>query len=421
MKNRHQRNKEKDHLARLNKEYRKKFFTNLKFVCNQLAGYDLYSKFTTESLEEIYQHRLRQVTIDADESQFPPKEFKAIVQLISDIINTTSVELLDGKGEVPLAIYLIEGATLIFRVKSYKGYEFPAAGEIKETLSRYLEQEHYQCFYSKIHYALLQLNFIESDFSKGFIWGQHKREFSKTKTALLNKFYVYKAAPVQEHFVVDGHSRPAFRVGWALPSGNFQWAEITPTKLGLRNSEDDLPMPVYIQSHALLRLDERMGTHPGFMHLAVFDSIMRSSCHHDDNGRILIDYIYLEQKTGYLVCSVENKKVLIHTFLFLTNNGTPEGKKLFELTGMQIMDKKYLAIDRLRTFLSYNIEDNEFVKNIFIQAGCGHLLDEELINQMMTRPTTHVSADIIANYLKTNLHNEVFKKSFSSGHRRNPD
>ena len=45
-------------------------------------------------------------------------------------------------------------------------------------------------------------------------------------------------------------------------------------------------------------------------------------------------------------------KIVIRTFLFVTNNGTPEGKKLAQITGLQKLDKKYLALDKLSTFMT---------------------------------------------------------------------
>jgi len=48
-----QKNKEKDHLARLKKQHRKQFFANLKVVCNLLAGYPTPGLFIPLSLDVI--------------------------------------------------------------------------------------------------------------------------------------------------------------------------------------------------------------------------------------------------------------------------------------------------------------------------------------------------------------------------------
>ncbi len=143
-----------------------------------------------------------------------------------------------------------------------------------------------------------------------------------------------------------------------------------------------------------------MGLLPGLLQYALFDSIRNLNYKVDKKGNVLIDFIYRQLKTGYLAASVVNNRLLIHTFLFITNNGTPEGKKLSKLTGMQAMDKKFLAIDKLSTFLSYKINDNAFVKKIFVKAGCGHLLEIKDLEHFLFNPGKEISAETIANYLK---------------------
>jgi hypothetical protein len=67
--------------------------------------------------------------------------------------------------------------------------------------------------------------------------------------------------------------------------------------------------------------------------------------------------------------------LVIRTFLFITNNGTPEGKKLHELVGLQKQDKKYLALDKVSTFINHDLRTNETMRRLFIEAGCGDLLE----------------------------------------------
>jgi hypothetical protein len=159
-------------------------------------------------------------------------------------------------------------------------------------------------------------------------------------------------------------------------------------------------MPVFIQSHALQRLEERTDLLPGVLQYSAYDSIQKFEYTLERDGRFLISFYYYLKKIGYLVASVINNRVLIHTFLFITNNGTPEGRKLSEITGLKKLDKKYLAIDKLSTFLSYRINDNEFVKKIFEKAGCGHLVNIEDKDPFLHIPSEEVSVEAIAKYLK---------------------
>jgi hypothetical protein len=72
---------------------------------------------------------------------------------------------------------------------------------------------------------------------------------------------------------------------------------------------------------------------------------------------------------------VQHDYVLIRTFLFITNTGTPEGDKLAALTKLQKEDRKYLAIDNLPSLLGSDILENEVISKLFRQAGCQSILD----------------------------------------------
>lgn len=179
----------------------------------------------------------------------------------------------------------------------------------------------------------------------------------------------------------------------------MDWVVIKPHQKGITK---DAAIPVFIQKHALQRLEERTDLLPGTLQFSVYDSIQKLEYIKDKGGRLMISYFYFFRKIGYLVASVVDNRLLIHTFLFITNNGTPEGIKLTQLTGLQKVDKKYLAIDRLSTFLSYRINENEFVKNIFEKAGCGHLVNIENKDPFLYIPNEAMSVEDIAKYLKKN-------------------
>lgn len=67
--------------------------------------------------------------------------------------------------------------------------------------------------------------------------------------------------------------------------------------------------------------------------------------------------------------------MVIRSFLFLTNDGTPEGKWLSELMQLQRLDKLYLEIDTLAGFMGFNISEDANLCALFREAGCDDLLD----------------------------------------------
>jgi len=117
---------------------------------------------------------------------------------------------------------------------------------------------------------------------------------------------------------------------------------------------------------------------------------------------MLVAFRLFNTKVGYLLAEYIDDAVLIHTFLFITNNGTPEGQKLTELTGLGKLDKKYLAIDKLSSFVKSDIGKNEKLKSIFEKAGCSSLLDiEETVEKISTKHADSSITELLLRYLKT--------------------
>jgi hypothetical protein len=161
-------------------------------------------------------------------------------------------------------------------------------------------------------------------------------------------------------------------------------------------------MPVYIQSHAQQRLAERLDClEQGYVEFFVYNSLKNLKYFKDKNGNPLIEYNYFGFKTGYLRADIHHGKIIIRTFLFLTNNGTPEGEKLNEFTGLSKLDHKYLNIDKLSTFMSADIRNNIEVKDIFVRAGCKSLFDIDANFIFDTKHGTNpVAAMNLSKYIK---------------------
>jgi uncharacterized protein (UPF0276 family) len=84
----------------------------------------------------------------------------------------------------------------------------------------------------------------------------------------------------------------------------------------------------------------------------------------------------------------------------IKHNGTPEGQKLENITELKKLDKKYLAIDKLSTFMTSDIGDNEEVRKIFTTAGCQCLLDlYEKMNPIVTKSSKKFDSNSMLKYL----------------------
>lgn len=164
------------------------------------------------------------------------------------------------------------------------------------------------------------------------------------------------------------------RIGWPDGFGNIDWISIEPSKIGFLNGKQDA-RPVYIQRHALNRLNERLDLYSGLVHEAIASGFDAETYEwHHRNGKALVAFRILKKKVGYLVVSYEQDILIIRSFLFLTNNGTPEGNKLIGLTKLAPLDKSYLGVDTLPGFAGFDFPSNAELSELFRQAGCEDLL-----------------------------------------------
>ncbi len=81
-----------------------------------------------------------------------------------------------------------------------------------------------------------------------------------------------------------------------------------------------------------------------------------------------------EYKIGYFVMTAEDGYLLVRTFLFITTEQTREGRRLASLTHLNLLDKRYLGIDRMDAFMTYNILGDPVLRALFEKAGCGSLM-----------------------------------------------
>jgi len=174
---------------------------------------------------------------------------------------------------------------------------------------------------------------------------------------------------------VEGHKRELLHLGWPCIPGEIIWNDIEPSKLGFYNFGDK-PYPIYIQRHALQRLTERLNILPGLIHEGTSEALKPGTVKWQRyNEKSLIPLFIFDKKLGYLVISCQEEYIIVRSFLFLTNNGTPEGNKLTEPTKLAPLDKKHLDVDNLNGFAAYNFGADPDLSNLFKDAGCRDLLE----------------------------------------------
>ncbi|HEV8608418.1 MAG TPA: hypothetical protein VGQ99_24005 [Tepidisphaeraceae bacterium] len=187
--------------------------------------------------------------------------------------------------------------------------------------------------------------------------------------------YVHAERPRRCIFNVDGEKRPAFQAGEWFGDEGFIWVEWPGSLVGRPPHEK---LPVYVQSHVLHRLFDRLVL-PQDRWMVHFDMVMslrHAKIIQQENDSFWIEYTdHLNHRLGYLIANVIDEKVLIRTFLFLTMQGTPEARLLHERLGARRSDIERLRLDELATFLDTDLADDAELTQIFTDCGCGHLFD----------------------------------------------
>jgi hypothetical protein len=189
-----------------------------------------------------------------------------------------------------------------------------------------------------------------------------------------HRFTCAAERPQSISLTLDGSARTAHRCGGVCGS-EFKWVSLSIQGFDQTMCQKDYP--VYIQKHALNRLEERL--HP-LDHSSIYWSTLLSLdkpivTEGRNKDSYLIEFRLGEQvRVGYLVAKLMPDKIVITTFLFLTMQGTPEAYHLFDRLRLRRPDIEYNRMDSLQSFFNSDIKKDPDLALDFKEAGCGDLL-----------------------------------------------
>ncbi len=190
----------------------------------------------------------------------------------------------------------------------------------------------------------------------------------------LLRITIFSAEPVVKHFMIDGHTRPAYRVGGPYQEPTVAWVNWAEADVRLGGGTGQYP--VYVQSHAIERLHERVPFPWTWdVHDAMFTSLLNPVVCDRRPGEVLIEYRYNGYRLGYFVARLVENEVVVTTFLFLTMQGTPEAKRLRDKLKLRRPDIEHLRLDEITTYCLTDLHADPELVAIFKECGCGHLLD----------------------------------------------
>lgn len=385
-------------------KHRNEFLSKLKYLTNSVCKEDIYPLIPKDVLEDTYSCRYHTVRIELAEGCNVSSQILNILKsVVSAWLKSEKIALTEG-AEISFDDYYTIGLSSRY-IKTIKFNNLPDIGNLKKGIETLTDAVGgvFKEVQSATALALYAFCLGFSCMEKSLYW--FKLDISASSDygeGLYNLAFLHSVEVDSMNIVVDGTSRPAKRVGWAFTGTGLLWATLKPSVLNVKGSFADIPVDVYIQSHALQRLSERLDCFEvGVIQMNLYQSLKDVKVVFENCDQPLIEYKFFGTKVGYLRADYVDGVILIRTFLFITNNGTPEGKRLERFTGLQKLDKKYLAIDMMSTFNSSDMSSNPEVREIFENAGCGNLISlHKEIALFSTKQSNQNISKLLLDYLK---------------------
>jgi hypothetical protein len=345
--------------------------------------------------------------IAAEGQELSSSNYKIIKQIITYFLKQETITFIDGGAEVNLYDYFYVGNSLSTYINELADEKFKGVDQIIQAFKPLSEK---QFALDGPHKGLFEISKLIagllSRFNKGYwLFHYHMRNKLESFPEVRSCFKVEYVAPKILHLTEHGNKRPVYRVGWPTVGQKVKWAQLIPQQLNIESRFTELKIDIYIQSHALHRIQERLDTIPeDIHHYLLYQNVANWDALTNSRGQSLIAYTTGETKIGYLVYEYIEGIVLIKTFLLLTNNDTPEGEKLNKLLGLEKTDKQYLDLDKLSHFVKSDIPKNQKLYNQFKDAGCAGLF--EVSEELMIQNThENIHAALIDDYINSAANN----------------
>lgn len=357
-------------------QQQKEFFAAFKKLMELAGSPNGFSYLPKHKIDEICNTRSLAFRVEKDENAFMfNKDFKELAASLQFFFRGTFFPLGVGNARISLKAYFSLVYFFELFVQLIKDDDFEKAKLLKEELQPFVDTIKERKSTASEHLRLLMFSWTSmiTDPRKFVLWYKYSWRFEGHHPVNVLTICMDMAQKIS--VTIDGNTRPAYRLGYCLREDKFVWHKIKPADLKLSGLLAEMPMDVYIQDHALQRLKERLDCMPPFCLFTYLTGTLMGGYEAIEAGdnRTLLTYVAGDIKAGYLVCSIYEGVILIRSFLFLTMDNTPEGKKLAEITGLQKMDKQYWNIDKQSTFINSDIADKPELKKIFVEAGCESL------------------------------------------------
>ncbi len=384
-------------------EQKRNYRKRVERLCLTVAGPGVYQMIPKKDLHRMFVIRALPFEIyPAPGQNIPDDVLRKMRKIYLSLSRHENVCVTESGIEIPLSEFLTTGLNLKFYIDGLRDSDYPDAAAVKEALAPFTSFEEGFDKADELFDLLLNVLGFETSYLDSYLyWTRFAPSLRREGGfAVENHIYVYCRKREEMKVKIGGMNRTVFRVRIALSGSkeNILDVRIPGEKLGPAGARKNM-FGIYIQQHALMRLMERLAP---LDRISIEDhvctSLLKPVVLRQGDGSYLIEMRVSNIKAGYLLAEIIGDILVVKTFLFITNGGTPEGRRLQQIAGLERPDREYLAIDRLSTFARADIRDDKNLEALFTKAGCGCLfalhdevkrrtdLEEDLsVMQMLTK------------------------------------
>ncbi len=414
----------KRQLSQQRAESKNNYIKQVEKFCILAGCYDAFRIIPKTELEKIYKLRSLPVKILPAEGNEVPKDImRKFRKSMNELMPMVNVGITDKDVKINLNTYFTVASIFFEYINDLKGDEYRDAEFVKQLKEKFKSyKDTFNTAYRKLMMCLDVICIDTGDLLKRLYWTTHSFKLAHGDTCgIENIISVHSSLPETIHDNKDSIDRQLLRVSCGFADKGILSVDADRGKLKVANEVNAPPIKVFIQAHALHRMKERLDSlNPFWQHLELIRAVREMKIRHRIDGNFFIEYRLDSITVGYLVADLKDENLIIRTFLLITQNGTPEGDKFSELCGLDKIDKSFLRMDRLSTFISTDMCSNPRLKEIFQFSGCRNLLDlydNQKIKSKCSSQSKKSNALEIVKYLMLDRNNskgdeKYFKKNY---------
>jgi hypothetical protein len=361
------------------KNFQNEFHKELMRVLRTFEMLDCWKRLSKETQAEFTSRVVRPMRLVKDPgSGIETRVITALKNDIKQIIDSWQIKLEKHNSTLAFHDLLTAGLTIkstIEAVIDETNIDFDKWAYLHGTLDRLISSDKAEPF-EKLSAIKDNMCYICTSIDRAYYWIDRVFHAPTRLENYVCLIYILKKSLAEKkHVLIDGKSRPVFRLGLPVRKKGPCWASAS---LGLieADGETNVEMPVYVQSHALQRLRERLTPlEKPIIQVLLYVAFENPVFSRGPDGARFVAFRYHGAKIGYLLYEIIDAMVVVKTFLLISQNGTFEGNALNKEYNLSKYSKTYFDLDKLYTYVNTDVYEDRELKALFTKCGCGDLFN----------------------------------------------